>query len=174
MRNYQEIVKLVKKNSEEKIDYAVFGVWTEYTFLAFLIFLFVYDLSIVLFGRFGIQVWLFIVLIMIFMFSLYFRTRKVGIGVTKNRVVYVKVSHLGYKEKKIFEIPYEKIKYIDVRKKLYLVFVKITFISDIGKLEKVKFNFSTFMAGSEDFKKNSIGVYTKLVNVQKVIDKGDF
>lgn len=174
MRKYQEITKLVKKFSEEKVEHAIFGEWTKYTWLVVLIFLFVYDLSIVLFGRFGLQKWLFIVLIIFFIFVAYLNTRKVGIGITKNRMVYVRVSHLGYKEKKVFEIPYDKIRYIDVRKFFSLVFVKMTFISDLGRLEKIKFNFHTFMIGSEDFRKNSKAIYTKLVEVQKIVDKGDF
>lgn len=174
MRKYQEITKLVKKISEEKVENAIFGEWTKYTWLVLLIFLFVYDLSISLFGRFGLQKWLFIVFVIFLLFAIYLNTRKVGIGITKNRMVYVKVSHFGYREKKIFEIPYDKIRYIDVRKIFSVVLVKMTFISDLGRLEKIKFNFHTFMIGSEDFRNNSKAIYTKLVEVQKVVDKGDF
>ena len=174
MRKYQEITKLVKKFSEEKVENVIFGEWTKYTWVVILIFLLVYDLSITLFGRLGLQKWLFIVLIIFFIFSIYLNTRKIGLGITKNRLIYVKVSHFGYKEKKVFEIPYDKIRFIDVRKFFSLVYVKISFISDVGRLEKLKFNFHTFMIGSEEFRKNSKAIYTRLVEVQKVVDKGDF
>ena len=176
MRKYQEITKLVKKFSEEKVEHTIFGEWTKYTWVVILVFLLVYDLSITLFGRFGLQKWLFVVLIIFFIFSIYLNTRKIGLGVTKNRLVYVKVSHLGYKEKKVFEIPYEKIKYIDVKKFFSLLFVKMSFISDVGKLEKARFYFSTFYIGfaSYDCKQNSLAIYNRLMEIQKKVDKGDF
>ncbi len=174
MRAYQEITKLVKKFSEEKVKHVTFGEWMEYTWLILLVFLFVYDISFQLIGRLFFKVWLVLIIVIFLAFLFYIITRKVGIGITENRLIYVRVSHIGYKEKKVFEIPFEKIRFIDVRKVINSVTVKITFISDVGKLEKLRFKFSTFTMFSEDFKKNSKAIYEKLVEVQKVIDKGDF
>lgn len=174
MRKYQEISKLVKKFSEEKVEHVIFGEWLKYTWLAFFIFLCTYDLSLTILWKFGIQIWIIVFLVIFVIYATFLNTRKVGIGISKNRLVYVKVSHLGYKEKKVFEIPYDKIKYIDVKKIFTLIIVKMTFISDVGRLEKIKFGFHTFMIGSENFRKDSKAIYDKLVEVQKIVDKGDF
>ena len=41
-------------------------------------------------------------------------------------------------------------------------------------VEKKKYGFSTFVLGSAEQKDNAKKLYDKLVEVQKVIDKGDF
>jgi hypothetical protein len=52
--------------------------------------------------------------------------------------------------------------------------LRISFISDEGKLEKQKYIFSTFILGNNEQQDNARKLTEKLIEVQKVIDKGDF
>lgn len=174
MRKYQKIIKVLKELSEEKVNHILYGMWTKNTLLYIAIFLLLYELSTVVLFAFGRLVWFILVMIMFVILMFFLLSRKVGIGITENRFIYVIFKRIGYKEKRIYEIPYDKIRYIDVKKRLGSVIVKMSFISDVGKLERIKFNFKTIMIGSENFNKSSKEIYEKLLNVQKIVDKGDF
>ena len=56
----------------------------------------------------------------------------------------------------------------------FLNVLKISFISDVGKLEKQKYSFATFILGNQEQQDNAKNLTTKLIELQKVIDKGDF
>lgn len=174
MKKYQRINRILKELSEERLIHTLYGMWTQNTLLYILIFLLLYDMSTGIYLAYGFVIWFIIAFMMylILMFLLLFR--KVGIGITENRFVYVVFKRIGYKEKRIYEIPYEKIKYIVVKKFLGSVSVRMSFISDVGKLEKIKFNFKSIMIGSENFNVSSKAIYQKLLEVQKIVDKGDF
>ena len=174
MHKFNVISKLVRKNSEEKVEHAIFGQYTNHTWLAFLCFLTIYYFSLSFIRIIGLKIWMIIFVIIFLLYFIYLVTRNVGLGITKNRFIYVVLRHFGYKEKKVFEIPYDKIKYIDVKKVFFNIFVKVSFISEVGKLEKIKFNFRTSLVGSENFRNDSKAIYNKLVEVQKIVDKGDF
>jgi hypothetical protein len=138
MRKYQKVIKKLKELSEEKLNYSLHGLWTNYTLLYILVFLVIYDISVGIYLAYGFVLWFILILIIYGILMFLLLTRTVGIGITKKRLVYVVFTRLGYKEKRTYEIPYEKIKYIVVKKQLGNINVKMSFISDVGKLEKIK------------------------------------
>ena len=106
----------------------------------------------------------------------YIATRRACFGVTKSGFVYIKLKHFLFKEKDVFEIPIKRIKYLDVKKILGVVYVKLYFISNTGKFERLKFGFSSLGLGFnlQEYKKNYQIVYKRLMDEQKILDKGDF
>ena len=101
-------------------------------------------------------------------------TNKAGIGIKDDNLMIIHLKRFKMEDKYIYNIPFDKIKYITVSKFLLGVTLKISFISEEGRLEKKKYGFSTFVLGSAEQKDNAKKLYDKLVEVQRVIDKGDF
>lgn len=101
-------------------------------------------------------------------------TRKASIGIGKDELMILHLKAFKVEVKKTFNIPVDKIRSITVRKIFSSVSLKISFISEEGKLEQKKYGFSTFIIGSAERREFAEKVYKKLVEIQKVIDKGDF
>lgn len=176
MFSYQIFCNRVRKHSEEKLKAIVYANWFGNTIIALVIALILSDFMSMLYIYSKNTIFLLFYWIIFSSFILYLSTRKAGVGITNNRIVYVRFRHFGYKPSRVFEIPFDKIKSITVSKILYMRFVKISFISDVGKLEKIKFLFNSFFLGFNmiEYKKNSNEVFNKLVEIQKIVDKGDF
>lgn len=176
MFSYQLFYNKIKKYSEEKLGPVVFANWFGNTILLFVIFLLLNDFFLMLFMVSKIIIFKFLGDIAFVILLFYLCTRKAGVGLTKNRLVFVKFRHFGYRAKRTFEIPFDLIRSISVNKFLNLRIVKVSFISDIGKLEKIKFYFNSFILGfnMSEYKKSSEEIYNKLKEMQKVLDKGDF
>lgn len=176
MFSYESFISKMQRFSEEKVKSVVYGNWYGNTIVIMVIFLICYDILNFFVGRFSRPLYYSLFLIGLCFLTIYFSGRKAGIALTENRIVYVKFGHIGFKEKDVFEIPYDKIKYITVRKILFFNTVNMSFISNTGKLEKIKVLFSSILIGPghSKFKKNSKEVYDELKKIQKVIDKGDF
>lgn len=176
MFSYEMFINKMQRFSEEKVKNVVYANWYGNTILIFLIFLVIFDFLNVVVARINITLYYFIYFTLLFVLFFYIGSRKAGLALTENRVVYVKFKHLGYNEKEVHEIRYDKIKYLTVRKVFYMTMVNMSFLSNTGRLEKVKVLFSSNMIGpgAKEFKKNSKEIYTKLKEVQKVLDKGDF
>ena len=176
MKRYLKSVEAVKKLSERKIKNATFGEWQHSIFTLLIILIIGGEILTILYRLFGAYGW-YVGFGVFFIFLIfYFATKKAGIGITDKSIVYVIFKHFGYKEKRVYEILEEKIKRITVTKFLNFIFVRMSFISDVGKLEKARFYFSTFYIGfaSYDCKKNSLAIYNRLMEIQKKVDKGDF
>jgi hypothetical protein len=101
-------------------------------------------------------------------------TRKASIGIGEDELMILHLKAFKVEVKKSFNIPVDKIRSITVRKIFSSVSLKISFISEEGKLEQKKYGFSTFIIGSAERREFAEKVYKKLVEIQKVIDKGDF
>jgi hypothetical protein len=101
-------------------------------------------------------------------------TRKASIGIGEDELMILHLKAFKVEVKKSFSIPVDKIRSITVRKIFSSVSLKISFISEEGKLEQKKYGFSTFIIGSAERREFAEKVYKKLVEIQKVIDKGDF
>lgn len=101
-------------------------------------------------------------------------TRRASIGIGNNELMILHLKALKVEVKKAFNIPVDKIRSITVRKFFSGVSLKISFISEEGKLEQKKYGFSTFIIGSAERREFAEKVYKKLVEIQKVVDKGDF
>lgn len=101
-------------------------------------------------------------------------TRRACIGIGKDEFLILHLKSFKLEVKKSFNIPVDKIRSITVRKFLGSVSLKISFISEDGILEQKKYGFSTFIIGSAERRSYAEKVYSRLVEIQKVIDKGDF
>ena len=106
----------------------------------------------------------------------YLVTRKAGLGLTDNRLVYIRFKRLGMGIKKIEEIPFTKIRSINVRSFTGIYSVYFSYISSSGRLEKVRVYFAKRYWGfnSTDIMENRKTIVEKLMKMQKVLDRGDF
>ncbi len=166
----------MQRFSEEKIKSVVYANWYGNTILLIVIYLFIFDFLKYFIARLNLGLYYFLYIISLIIFVLYLYTRKAGFALTENRLVYVKFKHIGYKEKEVYEVMLDNIRYITVRKLFYIRIVKLSFISETGRLVKVRALFSSnvLVPGAAEFKKNSRDFYNALIEIQKVIDKGDF
>ena len=164
------------KCSEDKIDYGVFGGWYGNTLLAIIIFLLVRYIVFHLLRNIPFKIGFSILILLWICLILYLANRRCGMGIGKKRFVYVVFKPFTRKEKRVYDIPYEKIKYLDIRKFLGVSFIKMSFISDIGKIQRIYCFFSSFniRKDSVEFRKSSKMIVDKLYDLQKVMDKGDF
>ncbi len=177
MNKYLKITNLVKRNSDEKVTSAIYAERMDNVVIKLVLLLLLNDFlgTIILYGSGFVYFWIFQVIFFIFLIF-YLTTRFAGIGITENRFVYIKISRFFYKAKVVDDIPIEKIKNITVKKIGWIIYVKMTFINDIGKLKKISFSFYTrvFGVGSFDYKIDSKKIYDRLKEIEKVLDKGDF
>ena len=63
---------------------------------------------------------------------------------------------------------------VTVKKGLLKTKLSISFISDEGILEKQKYVITTFILGNAEQQDYAKKITAKLIEVQKIIDKGDF
>lgn len=172
----ESLLGILKRNSVEKIDGGIYAKWYGNTILAIFIALILNDILLVILIKTVPILILISPFVVFFCLFLYLVTRRSIFGVTKNNFVYIKLRGFLLKEKEVYEIPIKNIRYLDVKSIFYLHFVKLYFISDIGKFKKVKFNYASFMLGfdKKEYQKNFKVVNDRLLEVQKVLDKGDF
>lgn len=113
--------------------------------------------------------------VVLVIFYIIFSSKKVGIGLSKNSLIYVKFG-LSYKTKKVYNVPLDSIKYLDVKKVLNLTLVNMSFIDSDGHFVKLKFYYTGIVIGLSTTlqKKNGLLISKKLKEIQKVLDKGDF
>ena len=65
--------------------------------------------------------------------------RSVGIGINDEGLMLIRLKPLKFEAKRVFEIPFDKIRSITVKKGIVNTRLRISFISDEGKLEKQKY-----------------------------------
>ena len=108
--------------------------------------------------------------------TIYLTGRKMGIGLNDKMIFVNCLNFLGNKSKKVYDVPFDNIKYISVYKLLYINYVKLSFIDNGKRLVQLRFCFSDLIIGSwhSKQKENSKMMYNSLREIQKVIDKGDF
>ncbi len=178
MFGYENFKAKMQRNSEEKVQNVLYASWYGNTIYVFLIMVIFINFIGILMGRMGVDRVLFVCVYFFIVFAagVYVGTRKAGLALSESRVTYVRFRHFGFREKEVFEIPYEKIKSLTVVKFLNVRLVKMSFISNTGRFERVKFLFSSFLVGpgSGDFKRDGEKIYNRLRELQKVIDRGDF
>ncbi len=176
MFSFQIFGNKLKQCSEEKINAYAIASWYGNTWKVILLMLFFSNFMMYFEISFENGWILLIYIIGMFLMLFYLFSRRAGIAITENRFVFAKLKPIGNKIGRTYEIPVDKIKMITVRKFLSLKTVKMSFISDVGKLEKINFMFSSFVIGVnlDEYRKNSLKIYNRLKEVEKVVDKGDF
>lgn len=113
--------------------------------------------------------------IVLIIFYLIFKSHNVGIGLSKKSLVYVKFG-ISYKTKKVYNVPLDSIKYLDVKKILSITLVNMSYIDRDGNFIKLRFFYNSIVIGlsTTEQKKNGLLIAKKLKEIQKVLDKGDF
>ena len=164
----------VKRNSSEKMNYIVFANNVKNTLrgLISIIVAFFVIFSIFRNGLVALIVYMVYVVAECFIMG----NRKVGLAVNDKMMFLEYFTKFGYKAKELYDIPYDKIKYISVYKFLGVVYIKVSFVSYQKRFEQLKIMYSLNVLGllKSKQKENGMAIYEKLVEVQKVIDRGDF
>lgn len=174
---YNEIIfNKVKRNSEEKIKYAISAYWLGNILLFVCSLLILIDIINITIGLFNSWVGLILYFVIVILISRFFFIKKIGIGISNHRFVYVEFKVFGYNEKKVYDVPFDKFKYFSIRKIFNLIIMKVSFLDDFGTLQrkKIYFNYKKIGPGSSNYNENSKEIYIKLIEIQKVLDKGDF
>lgn len=168
---YDSFCTRVKRLSKHKLNHIIYASWSNNTFRI----LFLYFLFDMLFLPLLSYYFFLNILSFIFVF-VYFYTRKCGFAMSDNGFFYVRFSHFGYKAKEYYEISFDNVKYLSVRKFLFMNFIKMSFISDTGKFRKIRVYYSNSGIGLK-YTLQGIGgkvIFDKLIEMQKVLDRGDY
>lgn len=171
---FESFCNKVKKCSDEIFRYIVYGNWYGNTWIVIGLFFFLFYESFFFIRYFVI--WIIFYFILLFGVTFYLGTRRVGFGVNKNKFIYVKFSHLFYKVKKVWVVPFDKITYLNIHKVFGLKIVNMSFLSDKGKIEKIKFTYNNIVIGLSvtEQRKNAMEVSKKLLEKERELDRGDF
>lgn len=174
---FDAFVNKVIKASGEKCKSVVYATYSDHIVIIAILFAFYtsFSMNMILFSSY--KIFFLILYIIMFAFVMFMiATRKIGFGMTDTRFVYVKFKHIGYKDREVYEILFDKIKYLDVKRIFGVTYIKMSFIDEMGKFRKLKFRYAPIVIGlSVDVQKtNGLRIWKKLEELQKVLDRGDF
>lgn len=175
--SFDSFVNKVIKISGVKCNSIVMAVYSKNIILISLIFAFYTSFTFNIVTIYDGGLLYLLLYLVVFLFTLFMlMTRKVGFGMTNNSFVYVKFKHIGYKEREVYEILFDNIKYLDVKRIFGTTYVKMSFIDETGKFRKLKFSYTSIVIGFsvDEQKKNGLKLLSKLEELQKVLDRGDF
>lgn len=165
--------KMFKFLNENVKEYVFAGVKCNLLYLL-IGYIIAFDVCGLIATRVNLKLGMFLIFIIFVVVPVVVFTRKASIGIGVDELMILHLKAFKVEVKKSFNIPVDKIRSITVRKIFSSVSLKISFISEEGKLEQKKYGFSTFIIGSAERREFAEKVYKKLVEIQKVIDKGDF
>ena len=174
---FDAFVNKVIKATGEKCKSVVYATYGGKVFLILIMFMFYtsFSFNMVMYSKYR---WIYLILYIIFAMFVFFMlaTRRVGVGMNDTRFVYVKFNHINYKPREVYDIMFENIKYLDVRRVFGLTNVKMSFIDGTGRLKRINFKYSPFVLGISSSSQKDSGnkIYDKLIELQKVLDRGDF
>lgn len=174
MLAFVKLKKLFRENDYKKYNHIAIGSIREHLLKLVIIYLVAFDLSVMLSVRVHQGLGSIVMFLLTIVFAFIAFCRSVGIGINDEGLMLIRLKPLKFEAKRVFEIPFDKIRSITVKKGLVNTRLRISFISDEGKLEKQKYIFSTFILGNNEQQDNAKKLTEKLIEVQKVIDKGDF
>ncbi len=174
MLAYVKLKKLFRENDYKKYKYIALGSIRENLFKLIIIYLVLFDLSVMLSVRVHQGLGSIVMFIVTMVFAYIAFCRSTGIGINDEGLMFIRLKLFKFEAKKVFEIPFDKIRSITVKKGLVNTKLKISFISQEGRLEKQTYVFSTFVLGNPEQQDNARKLTSKLIDIQKVIDKGDF
>ena len=174
MFNYESLVGKMQRITESKSEEVVYcnNITNNWKALGivlvilYFLFLLVPDRMIVIFIY---------MLLLIFIF-LFIALRRGSILLDEDKIFIVLFKPFGLVESKVYVLPLSRVRYLDVKGNILFRKVKISFISDEGRLTKLHLRFASILysPGSKDYKPVSNSVFNKLKEIQRVIDKGDF
>ena len=173
--NFEYFYNVMKKSSKDKINCAVFGMWRGRPFIE--LFSTFIIASFFFYALFDYHVLRYIVMYLVYgIYILIASSRKIGLSHSENGYTYVKFKSIIPKAKEVDNILTENIKYLVVKRFLGRNYVTMSYINDIGKLKKIRIVFSSFIIGFsiKAQKVNSDKILKELIELQKVLDRGDF
>ncbi len=176
MLMYQKLKSMLKKIGSEKISNVVMGSYsgnTLYYIGAIVLCLIITTNLSRIFYPFVMYI---IFLISVFIICSLMLSRRMALGISENKILIVILGHVKLKDKDIYEFLTDRIRYITVNKILGTVRIKISFISDEGRLKKIKLSYNTWglFVGATEYKEDALKIYNRLKEIEKIVDKGDF
>lgn len=173
--SFDSFVLKLRKYSQNKIKEVVCGTWFGNTILVIVLSILIYYMGCMIF-RLNRILSIAFYIFLLFILVIYILSRKIGFGLGDKGFCYGKAKIFKGDFYKFSDIPFERIKYVDVKKFFSFTFVKMSFISDDLKIEKILFCFNTYVFGFNlnEHKKNAIIIRNKLEEIQKIVDKGDY
>ena len=174
---FDAFVNKVIKASGEKCKHVVYASYSDKIVLIFFLYMFYtsYTFNMITYSSYPLVFLVLYILITIFVVFM-LTSRKIGFGMTDSRFIYVKFKHIGFKPRQIYDIVFDNIKRVDLRKFMGVTYVKLSFIDETGRLKRIKFRYSPTVLGLDKTqqKSNGIEIYNKLRELEKVLDRGDF
>ena len=174
---FDAFVNKVIKESGERCKHVVYATYSGKIFTILILYMFYssFSFNMILFSSHRAFFLFSYIIVSLFIFFM-LATRRVGFGMNDTRFVYVKFKHINYKAREAYDIMFENIKYLDVKRILGITSVKMSFIDGTGRLKRIKFKYSPFVLGisSSSQKQSGDKIYDKLIELQKVLDRGDF
>lgn len=174
MFNYESLVKKMQRISKSDSEDVVYGNNTTNNLKALgIVIAIMYFLFLFCSNRF---LFIFIYSILVVFIFLYVALKRVGILIEDEKIWIVLFKPFSLNEYRIYELPLKRIRFLDVKKRKFFRKIKISFISDEGRLVKLSLRFAgvLYAPGSSNYKTISNNVADKLIGIQKIIDKGDF
>ena len=174
MLAYVKLKKLFRENDSSKYVHIAIASIRENLLYLIIIYLVLFDGTVMISIKYNQIIGNLVMFIMTLVISFIAFCRSAGIGINDDNLMIIRLKIFSFKANRVFQIPFDKIRSITVRKGILNTKLKISFISDVGKLEKQKYTFSTFILGNQEQQDNAKKLTTMLIELQKVIDKGDF
>lgn len=166
---------IFKNNCKEKVLRALYGTTRGPIFIP--VFMTVIISTFLLYAFAGVNVVVAIVLfILCYVVLMYiFASRRMGLGLTSDGLVYMRLRLINQKPKEVIVIPFERIKFLDVKKFLFTTNIKMSYINDDGKFKRLGVAYNPFVIGfMSQQEMNGNIIRERLQEIQKVLDRGDF
>lgn len=168
--SFESFCNKIKRMSENKVKYAVYGSYYGDTWIILLVSFAFLELS--MYTRYFI----FFFFIVLFLVILFISSRKMGFGMGEKHFIYVPFYRFRFREKEVYEFSFQQIKYLNVKHFFSCCFVTISFLDIRGKFKKVHFFYNSFVLGLSirEQKENAKQISKKLLELQTILDRGDF
>jgi hypothetical protein len=173
---YEGIKNELRKNSESKIEYCIYGTYLGYTI--YVIFMVIFLTSLLAYGTKIVPFWLYMTIywttILIGAFNMI--TRRLSLGMGTNTFTIIKYTRLLRHVGTIYEMKFSDIKQIEYKRFLNINIVELLFEDNTKKIKRIKIMYSTkrWGIGFSEQKESAKTISKKLIELQKVLDKGDY
>ena len=176
--NYDRLEKRVIARSDKTLDGVVYARRRENNFMTMIVVLCLSDLLFFFLHKAGLTKFVSYICMLSFIYLglLFILTKRAGIGICYKSIIYCKYSNLLFRELSTEEIILDKIQTLDVKKIGPRISVKMAYVNELGKLTEASFVFASFVLSKyrKRYEKSAKIIYDRLVELQKVLDKGDF
>ena len=176
MFDFEYYKNRIIKLSEGTVDYVALGVLANNTFYVVMLTLLCSDIIRAFVSvRYGMNVGFFVMGFILMFVAFIYNSFRMGIGAAENFVLVYFVPFTT-KVRKVYKVDFNKVKYLDCKKKINYLKVKMSFTGEDGKMVNTTFKFILKKRGHKyvEMNKHAEKVEEFLLGLQKVLDKGDF